>query len=182
MRVYLDNQLVTYILSGIQNKLSTDPVVEQEINSMVALSQMSNIELLISEEVLAEIRKLPDISAKRKDLEQMYQKLKQGRGVISNSTVNYNDPIATYNSPDVFYGHPFTDKDLDEVRRFLKSKGNQSDFDARYIANAMLLENKIDVFLTADKKTIWNHRVDIMAKFGVMVKLPSELATELLRS
>ena len=149
---------------------------------MVALSQMSNIEFLVSEEVLAEIRKLPDASTKRKDLEQMYYKLKQGRSVIRNSTVIYGDPIATYNSPDIFYDHPFTDKDLDEVSRFLKSKGNQNDFDSRYIANAMLTENKIDVFLTADKRSIWNHREDIKANFGVMVRLPSELATELLGS
>jgi hypothetical protein len=56
----------------------------------------------------------------------------------------------------------------------------QNDFDARYIANAMLPVNRIDVFLTADKKSIWNHRADIKARFGVGVKLPYELAEEII--
>jgi len=79
-------------------------------------------------------------------------------------------------SPDVFFDHPYDDIDLNKVRKYLRSVGNNNDFDARYIANAMLPLNKIDAFITYDKKSLWNHKTDIRRLFGVYVKLPSEEA------
>lgn len=172
IRVYLDNQLITYILRAVQD-LATLP----EMKSLVLLSNIKtiNIEFLVSEESLAEIRQLPENSVRRKDLEELYFKLKEGKPVIRNATVLYDDKIATYNSSDVFMCHPYDDTDLNKVRQFLRSKGNTNDFDARYVANAMLPENKINVFLTADKRSLWQHKMEIKEKFGVDVKLPSEL-------
>lgn len=177
IRVYLDNQLITYILRSIQKKPVKDVVTLMEMAPLIYLSNIKGVDIqfLFSEESLAEIRRLPEHSAKRKDLEILYYRLKKGKSVIRNSAVSYNDAIATYDSPDILYNHPYSDKDLNEVRAFMQSKGNHNDFDARYIANAMLPENEISVFLTADKKSIWKHRIEIKNKFGVEVKLPSEL-------
>lgn len=86
-----------------------------------------------------------------------------------------DDPIATFDSPDVFYNHPYDDTNLNQVKEFLKKKGNNSDFDARYIANSMLPQNHIDYFVTVDKKSLWNYKNGIEEKFGVKVRLPSEL-------
>jgi hypothetical protein len=108
----------------------------------------------------------------------MYRKLKQAP-MVRNAAVTFDDPLVTFDCPDVFFDHPYTDADLSAVRTLLKSKGNENEFDARYIANAMLAANRIDVFLTADKKSLWEHRETIKAEFGVTVKLPSELAKEL---
>lgn len=40
----------------------------------------------------------------------------------------------------------------------------------------MLKENDIDFFLTNDKKSLWVYKKDIEEKFGVRIRLPSELA------
>ncbi|MCH7541870.1 hypothetical protein IH981_03825, partial [Patescibacteria group bacterium] len=145
------------------------------VEALETLFKRKDVELLVSEESLAEIRKLNQTSQKRKDLEAMYFKLKQRKSVIRNSAVLWSDPIATWNSPDVYYDHPYKDTDLNKVKQFLASKGNTNDFDTRYIANAMLSENKIDVFLTFDKSSLWRHRNEIKRLFGVEVKLPSEI-------
>lgn len=174
MRAYLDNQLITYILRFKQGRVLSYPLLD-EVNALVKLSKREGIEFLISEESLAEIRKLPEKSSTRKSLEQFYFKLKKGKTVIRNSKVVWDDPIATWDSPDVFWDHPYDDTDLNKVKRFLAGKGNTNEFDARYIANAMLQENKIDIFLTADKKSIWKYRDEIKRKFNVVVKLPTEL-------
>jgi hypothetical protein len=178
MRVYLDNQLVTYMANSLQKKVPGDRITQQETSALATLASVCDIEFLVSEEVLAEIGRLRHGSPKRQDLERMYWRLKTPP-VIRNSSVAFDDLIATFDSPDVFFDHAFTDTDLDAARNFLRSKGNHNDFDARYVANAMLPANKIDVFLTADRKSLWNHREDIKATFGVSVKLPSELAAEL---
>ncbi len=179
MRVYLDNQLITYLLKPRQSRESSF-VTLREINALLELSKRKSVEFLISEESLAEIRKLPEKSLKRKNLERFYFKLKQGKTVIRNSKVVWDDPIATWDSPDVFWDHPYDDADLNKVKQFLASRGNTNEFDARYVANSMLPKNKIDVFLTADKKSIWKHRDEIKEKFNVVVKLPTELNKELI--
>lgn len=177
MRIYLDNQLITYLLGYLQKKELQDQT-RKETESLVFLLRRDDIEVLVSEESLAEIRKLNKNSLKRKNLEQLYFKLKQTR-VIRNSSVKYDDEITTYNSMDVRYNHSYDDKDLNRVREFLKSRGNENDFDTKYIANAILPENKIDIFLTADKKTIWNYAEDIKRQFGLAVKTPTQLEEEL---
>lgn len=106
MRVYLDNQLITYLLRFRQGR-GLDHPISDELNTLVKLSKREGIEFLISEESLAEIRKLPEKSPKRKDLEQLYFKLKKGKPVIRNSKVVWDDPIATWDSPDVFWDHPY---------------------------------------------------------------------------
>lgn len=175
MRVYIDNQLVTFLWRSLTGKLAENLTTQQAFDSMLSLSQSEDIEFLLSEEILAEISKMPNTSNKRKGVESLYQKLKNGKSVIRNSKVTYDDPIATYASTDVLFNHNYTDNDLNAVKKFLSDKGNNNEFDARYIANAMLPENRIDVFLTADKKSIWNHRDEIKDRFGVIVMLPSEL-------
>ena len=40
----------------------------------------------------------------------------------------------------------------------------------------MLSANKIDVFITIDKKSLWRHRKQIKELFNVTIKLPSEEA------
>lgn len=157
-----------------------------EMASIKRIFEVSGIEteILVSEESLAEIRKLDPNSTKRKDLETVYHILKQSKSVIRNSAVTFNDPIATYNSPDVPYNHAYTDDDLDKVYEYLvtkigtvnKEKMEAIRFDARYIANAMLKENNINFFLTNDKKSLWIYKKDIEEKFGVKIRLPSELA------
>lgn len=176
-RLYLDNQLIKFTLDHLQNKLSKNLNILSEQEAVAYLFSLKHLklEILLSEESLAEIRKLPKNSNKRKDLENLYYNLKQGKSVIRNSSVTYNDSIATYNSPDVFWNHDKKDDDLNRVKKFLIAKGNLDDFDARYIANAMLPENKINFFLTADKKSIWLYRKEILKNFKVVVKLPTEL-------
>jgi len=174
MRVYLNNELITYLLRYRQGK-KLQSNVQKETESLVFLSGREDIEILVSEESLAEIRDLHKNSSTRKDLEPLYFKLKQAKTVIRNSIVMYNDIIATYGSQDVFYSHSHNNTDLNRVKQFLSTKGDVSEFDAMYIANAMLPKNEIDVFLTADKKTIWNYRDEIEERFNVIVKLPTEL-------
>jgi len=43
----------------------------------------------------------------------------------------------------------------------------------------MLSENLIDVFLTADKGTIWKFREELRQLLGIRVALPSQLLDEL---
>lgn len=178
MRVYLDNQLITYILRFEQGR-NLEPPILKELRALTKLSKRKGVEFLISEESLAEIRKLPEQSQKRKDLEKLYFKLKKGKTVIRNSRVVWDDPIATWDSPDVCWNHPYDNTDLNKVKQFLAGRGNTNEFDARYIANSMLPENKIDVFLTVDKKSIWKYRDEIKQRFNVVVELPSELEHEL---
>jgi len=149
-----------------------------ELASLDLISNIKTFQIifLLSEETLAEIRRLDTTKAKGKDLEALYFHLKAGRSVIRNSSVTFDDPIATMDSLDVFMDHPYDDTDLNKVKAFLTSKGNTDEMDARYIANAMLPENKIDFFVTLDKRTIWIHRKEIYSLFGVKVRLPSELA------
>jgi len=187
LRLYFDNQLITYVLRLIQKNFPKGNVaLLMEIASIKRIYEVSGIEIevLVSEESLAEIRKLDSSSTKRKDLEATYNMLKQSKSVIRNSAVIWNDLIATYNSPDIFYNHAYTDDDLDKVNDFLvtkigtlaKEKLEAIRFDARYIANAMLEENNIDFFLTNDKKSLWIYKEEIEEKFGVKIRLPSELA------
>lgn len=175
MRVYLDNQLITYLLRFEQGK-KLDSNSAKQLGALIKLSKKKDIEFLISEESLAEIRLLPKHSQKRKDLEQFYFKLKRGKTVIRNSSSTWDDPIATWSSPDLCWDHPYDDKDLNKVKKFLTSKGNKNEYDARYIANAMLPENKISIFLTADRKSLWRYRREIKERFNVVIKLPTELA------
>lgn len=148
MRVYLDNQIITYLLNLTQRE-NLHPTISNEPSALMRISKRKDVEFLISEESLAEIRRLPEKSQKRKDLEQLYFKLKEGKTIIRNSKVVWEDSIATWDSPDVSWDHPYDDVDLDKVKPFLLSKGNANEFDARYIANSMLPKNKIDAFLTA---------------------------------
>lgn len=178
MRVYLDNQLITYLLRFDQGK-KLDDILLKEVIALKELSKWRNVEFLISEESLAEIRKLPENSLKRKDLEQLYFKLKKGKTIIRNSKVVWSDSIATWSSPDVFFNHPYDDTDLNKVKRFLASRSNTNEFDARYLTNSMLPENEVDIFLTLDKKSIWKYRNEIKERFNVVVKLPTELKQKL---
>lgn len=182
MRVYLDNNLIQLVASLIKKKYPEgNPNLLMEMAALNLLSNIKSIyvDFLVSEESLAEIRNLSEGKPKRTELEDLYFKLKQGKSVIRNSSVVYDDPIATWDSPDVFWDHKYDDTDLNKVRTFLSSKGNTNDFDARYIANSMLKENYIDYFLTSDKKSIWNYKDEIEKLFGVKVRLPTELAETL---
>jgi hypothetical protein len=177
-RLYLDNLLITYILSIVQGNKPNNVHLEKEWTALEYLMQVEAVEitLLFSDENLAEIRKLSDTSEKRKKLEPFYFKLKQGKHVIRNVAVTYGDRLSVYGSSDISYNHPFDDTDVYRVKQFLTGKGNMDTFDARYIANAMLPENRIDAFLTNDKATLWRYRDEIKKHFGVVVKLPSEEA------
>lgn len=182
-RLYLDNQLITYILRILQGRKSSSVDLGEQWTALAYLTSLKTveIELLFSDESLAEIRNLDVNSMKRKELEPHYFMLKQGKPVTRNAAVTYGDRLSVYGSPDISYSHPYDDTALNRVKQFLASKGNSDEFDARYIANAMLPENRIDVFLTYDKTTLWRYREDIKRLFGVVVKLPSEEAEYLKR-
>jgi hypothetical protein len=177
-RLYLDNELITYILRILQGRKSSGVDLGEQWTALEYLISLETveIELLFSDESLAEIRNLHVNSKKRKELEPLYFVLKQGKAVVRNAAVTYSDRLSVYGSPDISYNHPNDDTDLKRVKQFLASKGNMSEFDARYIANALLPENRIDVFLTYDKATLWCFREEIKRLFGVVVKLPTEEA------
>lgn len=174
MRLYLDNQLVTY-LTMIESLRARGDLLGT-LDALVALLARDDVEILLSEESLAEIRRLSP-GPKRSRLEETYRKLKESQSVIRNSKVTWNDPIATWNSPDVMWSHPYTDDDLNRVKVFFAQRGNRNEFDARYIANAMLPENEIAAFVTADRRSIWRHRAEIKEQFGVNVYTPEEAAS-----
>jgi len=179
MRLYLDNNLVTHALRHIQGITTNMP---HETLALVALSARTDVSMIVSDESLAEIRKLPENSLNRKALEPFFFKLRDNSlsiPIIRNSNVTWDDPIALWDSPNVYWDHPYDDSDLNKAKALLISKGNHDEFDARYIANTMLVTNNIYAFLTVDKRTIWNYREDIKNVLGVLVKLPSELLEEL---
>jgi hypothetical protein len=127
---------------------------------------------------LAEIEKTPNAD-KQERLVKLYSKLKQGRAVVRNAQVTWDDGVTRGDSPDASWDHPYDNADRQRLEHFFHSKGVFDDFDIRYLANAMLPENRIDVFLTADKKTIWKFREELRQHFGIRVALPSELLDEL---
>lgn len=177
-RIYIDNNIIAFIKNIIFKKPNNSGLdVLMEEASLVYLSNLKSIkiEFLLSQESLFEINRLSANSEKRVELEAVYRAFKKAP-VFRNAAVRYDDPLVTYDSPDITYDHPYDDSVLNKVRSFLSSKGNTDDFDARYIANASLPENKIDAFMTFDKKSLWNYRKDIKTEFGVEVKLPSEIA------
>jgi len=178
-RLYLDNNIITLIKDIFFNKPICNNVhllLEQASLTYISKIKSISIEILLSEESLAEINMLPKESLKKIELKAVYYAFKKAKPVIRNSVILFDDPITTMVSPDVFFDHPYDDIDLNKVRKYLRSVGNNNDFDARYIANAMLPLNKIDAFITYDKKSLWNHKTDIRRLFGVYVKLPSEEA------
>ncbi len=110
------------------------------------------IEVLCSVESLAEIGQMEAENAKRLLLEDCYHRLKDGEPVIRNCGVGWDDQITGWASHDVGWDHTYDNTDLDQVGTFLASVGNRDDMDARDIANAMLPENAIDVFVTFDAR------------------------------
>jgi hypothetical protein len=178
IRILVDNCIITYIRDIILNKShnTRDLSLLIEKASLVYLSNLKSVKLefLLSEESLAEIEKISSVD-KKIELRAVYYAFKKNNPVIKNRSITYNDFGTTYNSPDISYNHDISNNDLNKVKQFLKSKGNENEFDARYIANAMLPINKIDAFLTIDKG-IWNYRKEIKNRFNVKVMKPSELS------
>lgn len=178
MRVYLDNNLITYLL-GLREGRALQDFVKREAQATSKLLDRDDITALCSDESLAEIEKIPTAD-KQERLAALYSKLKQGRAVVRNAQVTWDDGVTRWDSPDAGWDHPYDNRDRERLEQFFRSKGIfENDFDIRYLANAMLPENRIDVFLTADKKTIWNFREDLRQLFGIRVALPSELLDEL---
>lgn len=173
MRIYIDNNLISGLYDSREAGFLT-PNTQLEMENFERLAQSTYVELLLSEESLAEIRKTSNVIVE-KGLEKIYSRMKGSKPVIRNSRVIVNDDIATYDSPDVTYNHDRTDTDLNRVHAFLSDLGNTNVFDARYITNSLLAENRIDFFITLDKASLWKHRIAIEEKFGVKVRLPSEV-------
>jgi hypothetical protein len=179
MRVYLDNNLLFTYLSALQHGKTLRPEIALEAKALASLLVRTDIELLCSDEALAEMNRIVG-SAKRSRLQQLYHRLKGDRAVIRNARVTYDDGVTRYDSPDATHDHPYTDKNRAELTTFFRSKGlTPNEYDTRYLANAMLRVNAIDVFLTADKRTIWNFRHDLKQLVGIRVALPFELLAEL---
>ena len=177
-RILVDNCIVTYIKDLFFYK----PPKKGNVNLLfekTALVFLSNIktfqlEFLLSEESLMEIEKIKPGDKKNK-LKAVYYAFKKNKPVIKNRSVSWNDEDTTWDSPDVYQAHALGNNDLAKVKNFLRSKGNDSEFDARYIVYAMLPKNRIDFFLTTDAN-IWSFRKEIKDKFNVVVMKPSELA------
>lgn len=176
-RVYLDNNLLAYLVAYEEHRASPGFVAAEgaAVSNLVA---RGDIEVLCSDESLTEIGKLTP-GSRRAKLEARFHALKAGKPVIRNAAVSWDDGMPFWDSPDVTWDHKHDDADLARVKAVLASAGVSESFDARYLANALLAENRIDAFLTADKNTIWNHRAVIRSQLGVRVALPSELAAEL---
>ena len=179
MRVYLDNNLFAYLLALPDEKKRLNLFVGREARAVRELHAREDVELLCSDESLAEMEKTPN-EAKRQQLQSLYSAIKADRAVIRNAGVTWDDDVTRLDSPDALWDHPHTDMDRQHISSFLQKKGIKVDeFDVRYLANARLEENQIDVFLTADKRTIWNFRHELRKEFGIRVALASELLAEL---
>jgi hypothetical protein len=177
MRVYLDNNLISYLLALREERARQD-FEKREAHAISKLLNREDVTALCSDESLAEIEKTPNAD-KQMRLATLYSKLKQGRAIVRNAQVTWDDGVTRWDSPDARWDHPYDDADRQRLEGFFRKKGIFDDFDIRYLANAMLPENRIDVFLTADKRTIWKFREELRQLFGVRVALPSELLDEL---
>ncbi|MCH8040628.1 MAG: hypothetical protein IH977_09835 [Nitrospinae bacterium] len=178
MRVYLDNNLFSYLLALAIGK-QLDQFIDREARSTRELLARPELEVLCSDESLAEMECIKD-PAKRQRLQSLYATVKSGNAALRNAAVRWDDRVTRWDSPDANWDHPHTDADRKRIESFLKRKGIPvNEFDVRYLANAALDENKIDIFLTADKKTIWNFRHEFLKDFGIRVALPSELLAEI---
>jgi hypothetical protein len=179
VRVYLDNNLFTYLLRHIQGR-ALRPEIVTEAMALAAILARHDVEPVCSDESLAEIDRHPR-AQDRDDLRALYSKLKAGRRVVRNARVTWGDGIARWGSPDFRWGEIGDDGDRKRIGAFLKEKGigDPNEYDVRYLANALLPQNRIDFFLTYDKKTIWRFREELNARFGIVVKTPSELLSEI---
>ena len=177
MRIYLDNNLFSYLLAIADGK-QFDQFVGREARSVRELLGRPEVEVLCSDESLAEMERVKD-PTKRQRLQSLYAALKDGRAVVRNAAARWDDGVTRWDSPDARWDHLHNDTDRERITSFLEEKGIQvNEFDVRYLANAALDENDIDVFLTADKKTIWHFRRELLEQLGIRVALPSELLAE----
>ena len=180
MRVYVDNNLFSYLLALTDGK-KLDPFVDREARALRDLLARSDVEVRCSDESLTEMDCIMD-AEKRQRLQSLYAAVKAGAPVVRNARVRWDDGVTRWDSPDATWDHRHTDIERQRIASFLQEKGiHVNKLDVRYLANAALAENKIDVFLTADKKSIWNFRDELRNRFGIRVALPSELVGELAR-
>ncbi len=178
VRVYFDNMLITYLANYEEGRPPVDHL-RPTVDALVAIVQHDDVEILVSEETLIEIGRMDKDSSKRMRNEPVYRRLKAGNPVHRNAGFGWSSKYVGWWSEDVGWDHDGTNEDLDRVEAYLVPVGNVDDMDPRYIANAMLADNAIDVFLTYDKKTIWRHRAEIKERFGETVMTPEELLQQL---